>query len=173
MASTNKTAHLRLNQWISTDPILRTDFNLDNSKIDTAVNARALLRLTGTTLTAGASTIALDLLDYDLTQYAALQLCLNPVTSGEAAVTLRINNTTAVQMAAMAADGTRGLVVHLSLLPGGVGGWWFAPGATGTTSGSFRVAGATAAALETLTLGCAGSVTFQSGTTCTLYGIKK
>lgn len=173
MASTNKTTHLRLNQWIGTDPVLRTDFNFDNSRIDAAVNARALIRLTGTTLTAGAASIALDLLDYDLTQYAALQLYLSPVASGEAAVTLQVNETTPVELAAMAADGSRGLVIHLCLLPGGIGGWWFAPGATGTASGSFRISGVTAGDLATLTLACAGSVTFQKGTGCSLYGVKK
>ena len=74
MSSTNKTTHLRLNQWIGTDPVLRTDFNFDNSKIDAAVNARALVRLTGTTLNAAAGSLTLDLLDYDLTRYAELQL---------------------------------------------------------------------------------------------------
>ena len=82
MASTNKTTNLRLNQWEGSDPILRTDFNQDNSKIDQAVNARALVRLTGKTLTASGADITLDLLDYDLTQYEALMLTLAPITSG-------------------------------------------------------------------------------------------
>ena len=37
MASTNKTNHLALNQWAAEDPVLREDFNSDNTKIDTAL----------------------------------------------------------------------------------------------------------------------------------------
>ena len=66
MASTNKTTHLRLNQWEGSDPVLRTDFNQDNSKIDQAVAARALVRLAGKTLAASTGTITVDLLNYDL-----------------------------------------------------------------------------------------------------------
>ncbi len=36
MASTNHTPHLELNQWIGTDPVLMSDFNADNAKIDAA-----------------------------------------------------------------------------------------------------------------------------------------
>lgn len=171
MSSSNKTTHLRLNQWIASDPIRRTDFNFDNSKLDAAVNARALVTLAQASLTAGAATLALDLSDLDLTQYVQLQLFLTPVLSSEAAVTLQADDTAAVTLGTMAADGSRGLEVHLSLLPGGLGGWWVAPGGTGTTSGTFRVA-VTAADLGTLTVGCAGSAAFASGTTCTLCGVK-
>lgn len=38
MAS-NKTANLKLNQWLATDAVLRSDFNADNQKIDTALSA--------------------------------------------------------------------------------------------------------------------------------------
>ena len=37
MASTNKTTTLQLNQWVATDPVLREDFNSDNTKIDTSI----------------------------------------------------------------------------------------------------------------------------------------
>ena len=37
MSSTNKTANLQLNQWVGTDPVLMSDFNADNQKIDTAI----------------------------------------------------------------------------------------------------------------------------------------
>ena len=36
MASTNHTPHLELNQWVGTDPVLMSDFNADNAKIDAA-----------------------------------------------------------------------------------------------------------------------------------------
>jgi len=38
MAS-NKTANFNLNQWLSTDAILRSDFNSDNQKIDAALSS--------------------------------------------------------------------------------------------------------------------------------------
>ncbi|MEG2139105.1 MAG: hypothetical protein RRY64_10660, partial [Oscillospiraceae bacterium] len=39
MASTDKTPKLGLNQWAAGDDVLRADFNADNGKIDTAVEA--------------------------------------------------------------------------------------------------------------------------------------
>ena len=39
MMATNHTTNYSLNQWQATDPVLRTDFNEDNSKIDTALAA--------------------------------------------------------------------------------------------------------------------------------------
>lgn len=39
MSSTNKTAHIQLNQWVGTDPVLMADFNADNEKIDEAVKS--------------------------------------------------------------------------------------------------------------------------------------
>lgn len=172
MASTNKTTHLRLNQWEGSDPILRTDFNQDNSKIDQAVAARALVRLTGKTLTASAGTIYVDLLDYDLTQYEALELTLAPITSATGTTTLTVGESAPVSLASMAADGSRGLVIHLHFLPGGVGGWWFAPGlATGNTGG-FLAAGVKAAGLGEVILSSA-SAPYQAGTSWTLYGLKK
>ena len=38
MSSTNKTAHLALNQWVGTDPFRMTDFNEDNEKLDAAIS---------------------------------------------------------------------------------------------------------------------------------------
>ena len=35
--STNQTTNYELNQWLSTDQVLRTDFNADNAKLDTAL----------------------------------------------------------------------------------------------------------------------------------------
>ena len=172
MASTNKTTNLRLNQWVASDPVLRTDFNFDNSKIDAAVNARALVRLAGGSLTAAASQISVSLTDYDLTQYMELQLYVSPVTSASASATLSVNGATAATLGSLTADGVQGLIVHLCLLRGGVGGFWFAPGATGTSSGTFRVTSVTASGLTSLTLAC-GSAAFQSGTGWALYGVKK
>ena len=35
--ATNQTANYQLNQWEPTDQVLRTDFNADNAKLDTAL----------------------------------------------------------------------------------------------------------------------------------------
>ena len=172
MASTNKTTNLRLNQWEGSDPILRTDFNQDNTKIDQAVAARALVRLTGETLTAAAGTITVDLLNYDLAQYEALELTLAPITSGTGTTTLTVGEANPVSLADLTADGSRGLVIHLHFLPGGVGGWWFAPGLTTGNTGGFLAAGVTPADLGELILSSL-SATYQAGTSWTLYGLKK
>ena len=37
--ATNHTANYNLNQWEATDPVLRTDFNADNSKVDAALKS--------------------------------------------------------------------------------------------------------------------------------------
>ena len=172
MASSNKTNNLRLNQWEGSDPILRMDFNQDNSKIDQAVTARALIRLKGGALTTAAGSIPVDLLDYDLTQYEALELTLVPITSGPGTTTLTVGEASPVSLASMASDGSRGLVIHLHFLPGGVGGWWFAPGLTSGNTGGFLAAGVTASDLEELKLSSA-SAPYQAGTAWTLYGLKK
>ena len=39
--SSQKTEHYELNQWLATDQVLRTDFNADNAKIDTALAEKA------------------------------------------------------------------------------------------------------------------------------------
>lgn len=45
--ATNQTTNYDLNQWLSTDQVLRTDFNADNAKIDAALAALSQL-VTGT-----------------------------------------------------------------------------------------------------------------------------
>ncbi|MBS6348195.1 MAG: hypothetical protein KH443_05220 [Oscillospiraceae bacterium] len=38
--STNQTTNYELNQWLSTDQVLRTDFNADNAKLDATLAAK-------------------------------------------------------------------------------------------------------------------------------------
>ncbi|MEG2262717.1 MAG: hypothetical protein RSB98_07705 [Raoultibacter sp.] len=54
MASTDKTPKLGLNQWAAGDDVLRADFNADNGKIDTAVEAN---RVAVAAATAGVSAL--------------------------------------------------------------------------------------------------------------------
>lgn len=179
MASTNKTTHLRLNQWTATDPVLRVDFNMDNSKIDSEVNARALVRLKSYTITGAANVFPINLTSFDLTDYVEIQLYFYPVTSstsasGGAMTSLGYNGgDNKKDLARMSADGTRGLVVHLTMLSGGVGGFWFAPGASGSASGSFSFQGLDPYDLNSLEFRCGDSATYQTDTTCDVYAIKK
>ena len=39
--ATNQTTNYQLNQWEPTDPVLRTDFNADNAKLDAALEGKA------------------------------------------------------------------------------------------------------------------------------------
>lgn len=61
MASSRKTSNISLNQWDSTDPVLRTDFNDDNLKIDQAIGSVAIKKLADTTLNVSTSRIDIDL----------------------------------------------------------------------------------------------------------------
>ena len=38
--ATNQTTNYQLNQWEPTDPVFRTDFNVDNAKLDAALTDR-------------------------------------------------------------------------------------------------------------------------------------
>lgn len=79
MASTNKTAVLKLNQWVASDPVLREDFNADNAKLDDAVQMFSLVFLKRGTMTENARFLHVDMSDLDLTQYQALHLVVNPI----------------------------------------------------------------------------------------------
>lgn len=92
MASTNKTANFDLNQWIETDPVIRTDFNADNQKIDAALAAQPYDKLMNITAEADAAQIELDLTDIDLTRYQALKIYVNDILSVPLAMTFN-NNT--------------------------------------------------------------------------------
>lgn len=173
MASSNKTETLKLNQWLGTDSVQRVDFNRDNNRLDSAIQARSLVHLTGTTLSSASAAFNLTLSATEVANCAALQVYLAPKTSAESVTSLKVGSSTAVSLASMSTDGTRGLWIHLCFLPGGIGGWWFAPGGTGTTSGAFQLPGLTPTQTTTLTLACTGSATYQSGSECQVYGVMK
>ena len=71
-----KTANVQLNQWESTDRILRTDFNADNEKIDAALGgmqaAMRVVKLLDVTTKQAATQIDLDVSGIDLTAYQEL-----------------------------------------------------------------------------------------------------
>jgi len=74
MASTNKTANLKLNQWVLTDPLLMEDMNEDNRKLDAAAAANPYVKLMDVTTAANAQQIDLDVSGIDLTKYEMVQV---------------------------------------------------------------------------------------------------
>ena len=59
----NYTQHYQLHQWEATDNFLRTDFNTDLQKIDTALGEKENARIaSGTYVGAGSKTVDLDLI---------------------------------------------------------------------------------------------------------------
>ena len=96
MSSTNKTANLKLNQWVLTDPFLMEDMNADNQKIDAAVNANPYVKLMDITTASNAQQVDLNVSGIDLSKYAMLQLfatlAVSPMGTANA-VYARINNT--------------------------------------------------------------------------------
>ena len=79
--ATNHTTNYELNQWISTDQVLRTDFNADNVKLDTALNSlsgeveqkadQSALNAVATSVQAKADQTALDTLNSTVQQLTA------------------------------------------------------------------------------------------------------
>lgn len=76
MASTNKTANLKLNQWVLTDPLLMEDMNEDNQKLDAAVAANPYVKLMDVTTSANAQQVDLDVSGIDFTKYSMIQVLL-------------------------------------------------------------------------------------------------
>lgn len=74
MASTNKTPHLGLCQWVETDPLLMDDMNDTLKTIDKAIGIRPLVKLMEVTLTQSLTTVNLDLSEIDFTNIVDLQI---------------------------------------------------------------------------------------------------
>lgn len=72
--STNKTAHLGLNQWVLSDPFLMEELNQDNRKIDAALAASPWVTLMDVTLQASAATVELNLEGLDLSKFVTLRV---------------------------------------------------------------------------------------------------
>ena len=97
-----QTTNYHLNQWAPEDRILRTNFNSDNAKVDTAikavetaaaaaiaavaasVEAAPYKKLLEVTTTAAAVQIDLDVSGIDFTQYQEVILYLDPAVGGTA-----------------------------------------------------------------------------------------
>ena len=69
MAEIAKTDYLQLNQWQPEDPVLRTDFNADNQKIDAAFAAVPLVKLKEVVTQQDAQQVDVDVSDIDFDAY--------------------------------------------------------------------------------------------------------
>jgi len=96
ISSTNKTANIGLNQWESTDSVLREDFNADNQNLDTAINAIPYAKLFDITTTANTQQVDIDVSGIDLSQYTRLEfhLEINSSHTSDSYALFRINNST-------------------------------------------------------------------------------
>ena len=74
MASTNKTPHLQLNQWVLSDPFLMEDLNSDNAKIDTAMAKNPWEKLMDITIDVPTSCVEIDLTSFDILKFASLRI---------------------------------------------------------------------------------------------------
>lgn len=95
-----QTENYQLNQWDGTDRILRTDFNADNAKVDSAlqdlrkdvdaVESRAGAQLLKREYVSGANpTVSLS--DINWTQWKAIHISVYPVSANARGVTLQVN----------------------------------------------------------------------------------
>lgn len=179
MASSNKTTHLRLNLWSSNDPVLRTDFNADNSRVDLAVHQRALLRLASGSLSGKQATISIPL-EADFSQYRQLQLVCAPVVAeGTYAgsftgptVQLSVNNGTKANLMRISEDpaAAQGFEVHLFLTPNGLAGFNLGGSSVTAVSG---LGNANLGASATLRLSLTDSAQFGAGCWYAVYGLQK
>lgn len=76
MSSQSKTPNLQLNQWAATDPVVRTDFNADNAKIDAAVGANPWVKLKEITTAAAAAQVDVDMSDVNISGYMDVIVCV-------------------------------------------------------------------------------------------------
>ena len=70
--ATNQTENYDLNQWLSTDQVLRTDFNADNAKLDAALAGKAEAETVSALQTAVAAKAEQTAVDALSAQVAAL-----------------------------------------------------------------------------------------------------
>lgn len=179
--SSNKTTYLQLNQWVPSDPVLRTDFNADNSRLDAAINSRALVRLAGGTLTTAQASITAALSEVDLTQFRELQILCAPVVapgsySGSLsgpALRLALNgssNRANLQRLTAAENTRQGLTVHLMLAPAGPCGYVLSSG--GTVSALNLTDSVEYAEPMTLTFSLSDNSSFGAGSWYGVYGVQ-
>lgn len=79
MSSQSKTPNLQLNQWAASDPVVRTDFNADNARIDAAVGGIKIpvVKLMEVTTAQNAASVELNFAGVDLSEYRGMDIIIN------------------------------------------------------------------------------------------------
>ena len=79
MSSQSKTPNLQLNQWAASDPVVRTDFNADNVRIDAAVGGIKIpvVKLMEVTTALNAASVELNFAGVDLSEYRGMDIIIN------------------------------------------------------------------------------------------------
>ncbi len=79
MSSQSKTPNLQLNQWAASDPVVRTDFNADNARIDAAVGGIKIpvVKLMEVTTAQNAASVELNFTGVDLSEYRGMDIIIN------------------------------------------------------------------------------------------------
>lgn len=177
MASSNQTTHLRLNQWSANDPVLRTDFNADNSRLDMAIHQRALLLLAEGSLGSKQSAISIALRE-DLSQFRQIQLLCAPVVAEGSyggsftgpTVQLSVNGGSKANLLRISDDtaAAQGFAVHLFLTPAGLAGYTLGSSTVTAVNSLGRVASGASA---TLSLSLTDSAQFGAGCWYAVYGL--
>ena len=79
--ATNQTTNYQLNQWEPTDQVLRTEFNADNVKIETALDGKlsTIEVVAEITTTSNSMYFSLDLTGVDWNQWSIVAAVSNPL----------------------------------------------------------------------------------------------
>ena len=79
--ATNQTTNYQLNQWEPTDQVLRTEFNADNVKIETALDGKlsTIEVVAEITTTSNAAYFSLDLTGVDWNQWSVVAVVSDPL----------------------------------------------------------------------------------------------
>ena len=137
--ATNQTANYDLNQWLSTDQVLRTDFNADNAKLDAALGALNRSKADSAQLAAAVGRVS-DLESSRATK-AELGELADQVEENETAIQQLTADLTKITFGFYAGDGADTRTIQLGfspkavLLVAGWGRWGTMPTPTSTPEG--------------------------------------
>ena len=136
--ATNQTANYDLNQWLSTDQVLRTDFNADNAKLDAALGALNRSKADSAQLAAAVGRVS-DLESSRATK-AELGELADQVEENENAIQQLTADLTKITFGFYAGDGADTRMIQLGFSPKAVllvAGW----GAMGYYANAYQYAG--------------------------------
>jgi len=177
MASTNKTTNLQLNQWISSDPVLRTDFNRDNQILDQEVGKLSLYRLLSGSTAAAQQTVTLDVSQIDLSGYAELQVKLRiPGDGNGATLCMTANEDDQHSFTTLLSAAPTALDLHLLLPNGRMTGYGVLTGKSSVNMTSLVFPSTSREELMSLEFFAEAGGTrrnMPSGTKYALYGVKE